>query len=216
MRLLLHACCGPCLIEPLNAYRSNHDVTVFYANPNIQPVTEFEHRRDVLATYAEATDVAVVLPVHEPDLWVAGTRQARDRRERCHACYRIRLGMTARAAAESGFEAFATTLTVSPYQDPDSILRAGEAVAAEAGVHYVHTDFRSRYREAQKKARDLGMYRQNYCGCLPSKGEAEAERSERKAARAASRWADASDGPMSGGSLPSDRSDTDPTEAERS
>lgn len=187
MRLLLHACCGPCLIEPLAGLRSEHDVTVYFANPNIQPPAEFERRRSTLREYVALGRVPLIEAVHEPERWRSTLGYLTRRPERCRACYEVRFGMTARAVVEHGFEAFATTLTVSPYQDARSIREVAEAVAAEAGVRYVHTDFRDRYRDAQHRARELGMYRQNYCGCLLSRDEADAERAERKAEREVAR-----------------------------
>jgi predicted adenine nucleotide alpha hydrolase (AANH) superfamily ATPase len=78
----------------------------------------------------------------------------------------------------------ATTLTVSPYQDPQAIREAGEQVCMEAGVAFLVTDFRDRYREATRRSRELGMYRQNYCGCRYSESEAAAARAVRRASNA--------------------------------
>jgi len=189
MRILLHTCCGPCLIEPLSALRREHDVTTYFANPNIQPTDEFELRKAVMLGYAAEVGVPVVQADHQPELWHSAVDAGLERPERCHACYRLRLGMTARAAADLGFDAIATTLTVSPYQDPGAIRTEGETAARDAGVRYLHSDFRERYPDAVRRARDLGMYRQNYCGCAPSKAEAEAERAERRAVRQAAREA---------------------------
>jgi predicted adenine nucleotide alpha hydrolase (AANH) superfamily ATPase len=188
MRVLLHACCGPCLLEPFDALSREHDVSVVYANPNIHPVGEYRRRRDTLLAFAEERRIEVVELPYDPVAWmrkVAGLES--DREGRCRACFGLRLGMTARLAAERGFEAIATTLTVSPYQDQKAVREAGEAAAAEAGVVYLDVDFRDRFAEATERSRELGMYRQNYCGCLLSELEAEAERAERKAARKAAR-----------------------------
>lgn len=186
MRLLLHACCGPCLLEPLDAFVAEADeVAVLYANPNIHPFEEYEHRRDTLLEYAEQAGLSVVESPYDPSLWIRVVGPlASAGAERCRACYRLRLGMTARYAADHGFDAIGTTLTVSPYQDPDAIRQEGERAAAEAGVEYLHRDFRERYPEATRRSRELGMYRQNYCGCLLSDVEARSDRDARKVARA--------------------------------
>lgn len=195
MRLLLHACCGPCLLEPLDAFTSEvGDITVIYANPNIHPLAEYERRRDTLLAYAERNGVEVVELPYDPAAWVQEVGPlARAGAERCHACYRLRLGLAARYAVENGFDAIATTLTVSPYQDAEAIRAEGERAAAEAGVGYVHRDFRDRYPEATRRSRELGMYRQNYCGCLLSEIEAREQRAARKAARRAMKEHAASD-----------------------
>ena len=181
MRVALHACCGPCLLEPLDALAAEHEVVVVYANPNIHPVQEYERRRDTLLGWAHENGVEVVEVPYDPALWDAAVgAQTSDRGTRCAACFRLRLRLTAEVAAERGLEAVATTLTVSPYQDHDALARAGADVCADAGLIYMDTDFRERYPEATRRSRELGMYRQNYCGCRYSEAEAAAEREERR------------------------------------
>jgi epoxyqueuosine reductase len=102
-----------------------------------------------------------------------------DPARRCRRCFELRLGMTAAVAAERGLDAVATTLTVSPYQDHDSIVDAGRAACSAYGVAFLETDYRDRYREASRRSRELGMYRQDYCGCVYSQQEAAAQRAER-------------------------------------
>ncbi len=189
MRVMLHACCGPCLLEPYDALAAEHEVRVAYANPNIHPPEEYERRRDTLLAYAADSGIAVDVLPYEPDAWraaVAGVED--DPTQRCRRCFSLRLGMAARHARDEGFDAVATTLTVSPYQDPDAIREAGEAACDAAGVAFLVTDFRDRYQEATRRSRELGMYRQNYCGCESSRKEAERarglRRQERKAASA--------------------------------
>lgn len=184
MKVLLHACCGPCLLEPYDAISADADVAVCYANPNIFPPEEYAHRRDTLLAYADGAAIEVFELPYEPEAWVEAVSHAGDDKSaRCHACYRLRIGMVAAEAARKGYDAVATTLTVSPYQDPGAIREEGESACAQAGVRFLATDFRDRYPEATRRSRELGMYRQNYCGCAPSMAEAEAEREARKAAR---------------------------------
>ncbi|MBN2847885.1 MAG: epoxyqueuosine reductase QueH [Coriobacteriia bacterium] len=190
MRVLLHACCGPCLLEPYDVLSADAEVAVCYANPNIAPAAEYERRRDTLLAYAAGEGIEVIEVPYAPERWaaaVAGTEG--DRAARCRACYELRIGMVAVEAASRGYDAVATTLAVSPYQDPDAIRTAGEAVCATAGVRFIAADFRDRYPDATRRSRELGMYRQNYCGCLPSQAEAAAEREQRRAARMAARAA---------------------------
>lgn len=186
MRLLLHACCGPCLLEPFDAFAGEHDVDVVFFNPNIHPAAEYELRRDTLRAYAGERGIATIELEYDPAEWmraVAGLEH--DPPARCRACYRLRLGRTARYATEHGYDAISTTLTVSPYQDPESIAEEGRAAAEEAGVEFVERDFRDRYQQATQRSRDLGMYRQNYCGCLLSDLEARADRERRREERRA-------------------------------
>ncbi len=177
VRLTLHACCGPCLIEPLDALRVEHDVEVLFANPNIVPAEEHERRLAVLLEHAERESVPVVVAPYAPERWARAVEGVGDdSSERCKRCFVLRLDMAAEHAARTGREAFTTTLTVSPYQDREAIREAGETAAARHGVRYVHVDFTDRYRSATARSRELGMYRQRYCGCPPSVAEAEETR----------------------------------------
>ena len=198
MKLLLHACCGPCSLEPVRLLlQAGHDITIAFANSNIQPAGEYDHRLQVLLDWARAEGLPVVELPYDPEGWhdcVGALEQAgRPREERCRACYQLRLEDAARYGADQGFEALSTTLAVSPYQFSEACHEELEAACARHGLACVWEDFRPYYPQATQRSRDLGMYRQNYCGCLFSKAEAEEERAQRqaeKAARAAEREAE--------------------------
>jgi predicted adenine nucleotide alpha hydrolase (AANH) superfamily ATPase len=185
MRIMLHACCGPCLLEPFDALSATHEVRVVYANPNIHPREEYERRRDTLLAYTRERGIEADEAPYEPEAWEDAVRGFGGLPgQRCRACFRLRLGLAAARAAELGCDALATTLTVSPYQDPHAIREAGEAAAAQHGVTFLVTDFRDRYAEASRRSRELGMYRQDFCGCRYSKSEADAGRERRRAEKA--------------------------------
>lgn len=189
MSVLLHACCGPCLLEPFDALSASAEVTVCYANPNIHPAEEYERRRDTMIAYARERGIGVIELPYNPTLWHEAVSGAAGKAERCRACYRLRIGLVAAEAAHRGFDAVSTTLSVSPYQDQDGIRQEGERACAAVGVRFIYEDYRERYPEATRRSRELGMYRQNYCGCAPSMAEAEAERAARREARAAEKAA---------------------------
>ena len=67
-------------------------------------------------------------------------------------------------AQERGFEYVGTTLAVSPYQLFETCNDVLERLAAACGLTPVIRDFRPYYPEATRRSRELGMYRQNYCG----------------------------------------------------
>lgn len=197
MRLLLHACCGPCSLEPTRILRAaGHDVSLFFSNSNIAPESEYARRLATLRAWAQGEGLPVTEGARNPDAWeaAAGRIGAAEgdpaRREaRCRACYRLRLEDAARFAAQAGFDGVGTTLSVSPYQYTGVIREELSRAAGLTGVEAVFEDFRPFYDEAVRRSRALGMYRQNYCGCRFSEAEAEAERKARKAARAAERAA---------------------------
>jgi predicted adenine nucleotide alpha hydrolase (AANH) superfamily ATPase len=184
-RLLLHACCGPCTIMPLRALtEEGWDVTIAFVNPNIQPEDEYVHRLEVLTDYAARQGAAVLEGAEDAVTEHVWRREVGcfgdDRPRRCRACYRLRLRESARIAASQDFSALSTTLAVSPYQLTDIIVEELDAAARTVGVESVFRDFRPLYPEATRISRAEGMYRQNYCGCLISKEEAELERNLRR------------------------------------
>jgi hypothetical protein len=159
-------------------------VEVLYANPNIHPLSEYERRRNTLLDYVRDQGLVIHELPYEPAEWLRAVVGLEDDPvRRCRACHSLRLTMTADYAAREDFDAFATTLSVSPYQDATSLRAAGTAAAHSAGVRYLDHDFRDRYREATRRSRELGMYRQNYCGCLLSEAEAARQRAARRASR---------------------------------
>ncbi len=109
------------------------------------------------------------------------------RQARCRACYRLRFEEAARFAAENGFDALGTTLSVSPYQYTDVIREELERAAQAANVRPLFEDYRPYYAEATRRSREAGLYRQNFCGCRFSEEEAAVERAARKRFRAEAR-----------------------------
>lgn len=181
MKLLLHTCCGPCTIYPLEALRQEpgvDEITGFFFNPNIHPYTEWKARKEALAGYASGAGLDMIF--NEDYLleeFIRGVVSRED--ERCGFCYAMRLRRTAEAAAANNFGAFSTTLLVSPYQKHDLIRETGLAVAAETGVEFVYRDFRPGYRAAVERSREMGLYRQKYCGCIYSEKERYCQKKKR-------------------------------------
>lgn len=192
--LLLHACCGPCSLEPLRLLRAEgYEPTICWTNPNIQPMAEHALRLRTLQDWAhDVAHVDVVVAGDDRAAWErAVAPHGFDRAARCRACYGLRLAEACRTARELGFSHIATTLVVSPYQLFDVCHDVLERLGAANGLTVVWRDFRDWYPQATIRSRELGMYRQNYCGCRFSAAEAAIERHEardaRKAAKAAAR-----------------------------
>lgn len=184
MRLMLHACCGPCSLEPTRIFTEEGvEFALDYCNSNIFPPEEYQHRLQTLADYvAEPLDATLIEEPYDPQEWEEKVAPfGLDREKRCRACYRLRLEKAAARAAAEGYDALATTLTISPYQYTDIIFEELERAASAQGIKAVCRDFRACYPEATRRSRELGMYRQNYCGCRFSIAEAKAERDQRKA-----------------------------------
>lgn len=170
-RLLLHACCGPCTIYPCSSLRSQ-DWTVFgfFYNPFIQPFQEFERRLQAFREYARSADLEVI--VREDYSLREFFRQVSFREnERCLVCYSTRIEATARLAKKSGFDAFSTTLLYSKQQKHETIRNIALEASRRYGIPFHYEDFRTGWKHGQEEARRLGIYRQQYCGCLYSEQE---------------------------------------------
>ena len=179
--LALHACCGPCSLEPVKLLRDHgYEPTIIWTNPNIQPMAEHELRLQTLQTWArDVARVDVIVAGDDRDAWESGVApHGFDRRARCRACYALRLSEACRAARERGFTCISTTLAVSPYQLFEDCGELLAKTASAYGLEPVWQDFRPFYPDATRESRELGMYRQNYCGCRFSAAEAAIERHE--------------------------------------
>lgn len=171
MKILLHACCGPCSIYPVSHLRQEgHDLRAYFYNPNIHPYTEFRKRLETFSQFAEKENLPLI--VDEEYQLEEFLRQAVFREgERCRVCYRMRLYRAAQVARKGNFDAYTTTLLVSPFQKHSLIKDIGTAIGEEMGVPFLYQDFRSGYKDAVRISKEAGMYRQQYCGCVYSEGE---------------------------------------------
>jgi len=170
--LALHTCCGPCLIEPLSILEKQFDrIVAVFSNSNIRPDAEYRLRHDTFVSYAQSQDLPYAVLEYSPTQWFKATAGARSADDRCKGCYEARFIRVAQWAQENGASHLATTLTVSPYQNQLAIAQTMQDVCEHYGFIYAGSDFSDHYPAAVKKSRQLGMYRQKYCGCLPSRDE---------------------------------------------
>ena len=171
MKLLLHTCCGPCSIYPLRRLQERcYDVLGFFYRSNIHPYTECLKRQEALETYAQSLNLKIIM---EDGYDLEGfLRQAAFREgDRCLVCYHSRLEATARLARKGKFDFFSTTLLYSRFQQHDAIKSIGEALGRSMGVPFYYEDFRQGWKEGIRVSKELGMYRQQYCGCIYSEKE---------------------------------------------
>ncbi len=166
-RLLLHTCCAPCATYTVSRLREEGFlVEALWYNPNIAPATEHERRRASLERFAEWVDLPVLwTPGYPAPDYACAVVHCPEKPARCEACYRLRLGRTAQIARAQGYDAFTTTLLISPHQDQDLIRGVGEEMGQEHGVAFYFENFRRGWGERGRLAREYGLYRQQYCGC---------------------------------------------------
>ncbi len=173
--ILLHSCCGPCssaVLEKLNNY---FDITVLYYNPNIEPIDEYIKRKNIQIKLLNKLNIKYMeidYLNNEYHNKVIGYENEPENGLRCHICYKLRLEKTAYLAKENNFDYFGTTLTVSPYKNSKVINEIGLELENIYNVKYLLSDFKKEdgYKRSIEISKEYDLYRQNYCGCLYSKG----------------------------------------------
>ncbi len=180
MKVLVHACCGPCLLYPVKSLKSSgHEATGFFYNPNIHPYREYLLRLETLVETAGKEALPLIIrDNYDLELFLANVASEPDRR--CDWCYLMRLQATASAAVSGNFDAFTTTLLYSRYQQHEKIAEIGKRVAEENGISFFYEDFRRGWQEGIKRSKELGLYRQQYCGCVYSEKERYLEKGEKR------------------------------------
>lgn len=172
MNILLHICCAPCAIYPVESLKkAGHKLAGFFYNPNIQPYSEYRKRQAEVEKYSKESSLNVIYGDYDLEKYFQTVAYDGKAKDRCPECWWLRLINTAKCAKENGFDAFTTTLLASPYQDQDTIKVIGADIADKAGLKFYFEDFRPGFKAAHDKARAAGMYFQNYCGCVFSERE---------------------------------------------
>ncbi len=174
MRLLLHACCAPCLAAAAEKLKNSFEVTAFFYNPNIHPEEEYSLRLREARRYALRESVKILEGSCEPEKWFENVKGMGDEKEggaRCEACFRMRIEKTAQTAESLGIKNIASTLTAGPGKKAVIINSIGEETAGKYGLTFLSEDFKKKdgFKKAIKICREHGIYRQNYCGCVFSR-----------------------------------------------
>lgn len=178
--LLLHSCCAPCSSAVLERLAPFFKITVLYYNPNIAPQAEYEKRKQEQISFLQKLALKYQISWmdvdYENDKYeqaIEGLKNEPEGGSRCFICYQLRLAKTALLAKKNNFDFFATTLTVSPYKNAKKINEIGKELQDQTGVRYLPSDFKKKngYLRSIELSKQYNLYRQNYCGCLYSKGE---------------------------------------------
>jgi predicted adenine nucleotide alpha hydrolase (AANH) superfamily ATPase len=170
-KVLIHLCCAHCAAYTIEHWRKEgHEAGGFFYNPNIHPFTEHQHRLESIKSLAQQLNLPLII-AEGYDMPEYFRRVAGHESERCRYCFELRLAKTAEAARKNGFNAFTTTLLISPHQQHETIKAAGEKIAADLGVPFLYADLRKRYSDSRHITKPMDLYRQQYCGCLYSEWE---------------------------------------------
>jgi predicted adenine nucleotide alpha hydrolase (AANH) superfamily ATPase len=187
--MLVHMCCGPCSIIPLkSALKDRYDIRGFFHNPNIHPYSEFLKRLSAVKTLASYLSIELICDEeYRPTAFVKGMKASipsspkfPPKGLRCSYCYSERLEKTARTASLNGFDSFSTSLLYSRYQNHDEVKRLGVDLGKKYGILFYYEDFRTGWQDGIDASKEMGLYRQKYCGCAYSRIERYAKKTKTK------------------------------------
>lgn len=174
-RVLLHSCCAPCSGEVLEAMAaSGLAITVYFYNPNIHPLKEYELRKTENIRFAEKLGLPFIDADYDTSNWferVKGMEWEPERGKRCTECFDMRFERTALYAHENDFPLFTSCLGISRWKDMNQINGCGHRAAARYdNVEYWDYNWRrgggsDRMIEISKREH---FYQQEYCGCVYS------------------------------------------------
>lgn len=169
-KLLLHICCGPCSTEVIKRLKADYEVVGFYYNPNIFPEDEYDKRLMDVQRVSALWRVLVDTGEYDHGRFLAAVRGLEQEPEggrRCEACFRLRLEETARHAAANGCTVVASTLTIGRNKKAAVVNRLGLEACAKHGLSFLAADWKKKDGGLRsiELSRDLGLYRQEFCGC---------------------------------------------------
>ena len=185
-KVLLHVCCGPCATAVIEKLSLCYDVVCFWYNPNIEPLSEYERRLASMRTVAQYMQVPLIVEPRQSGAWRAAVTGWEDEPEggrRCRICFEHRLKQAAHYAVDYQINYLATTLTVSPHKDAEQINALGRCLGEAVGIDFLEETWRKDggFQRSVELSRELGLYRQDYCGCHFSRQEQVKERADRSA-----------------------------------
>lgn len=176
--VLLHSCCAPCSSQVLARLSDYFLVTVLYYNPNIEPFSEYEKRKEeqkrFIKSFPSKNQISFLDCDYENEKFkiiAKGLENIPEGGERCHKCYTLRMEKTAVLAKENNFDYFCTTLSVSPFKNSRVLNEIGNMLEKKYDIKYLYSDFKKEdgYKKSIEYSKKYNLYRQNYCGCIYSK-----------------------------------------------
>ena len=180
--LLLHCCCAPCSSYVLEYLHRFFKITLHFYNPNISPQKEYDYRGEELTRLVREmgleSEINIIVDEYDPSPFfeiTKGLENLPEGGERCFKCYRLRLEEAVKKAKILDFDYFTTTLSISPHKNAEKLNEIGEELSEQYGVSYLYSDFKKKngYKRSCELSVKYNLYRQDYCGCVYSKIEAE-------------------------------------------
>ena len=171
-KVLLHACCAGCATVCIKRLQSEgYKVTGIFYNPNIHPGEEYQKRKKDFDGLAKKFGIEVMEPEYNYKDWfgfIQGHEAEKEGQKRCRLCFTMRLNKVNEIMQKQGFDFFTTTLTISPHKNAAVINEIGERIGKEK---FLARDFKKQdgFKQSVACSKELGLYRQDYCGCVFSK-----------------------------------------------
>lgn len=172
--MLVHICCAPDALYVLKLIKEEYDPSGYFYNPNIHPFQEYSLRLEETRKVARILNIKLFEDIYDDQRWLFLTRKFKDEPEkgrRCDVCYALRLEKTARKAAELDFDLFTTVMSLSPWKKAETLNRIGKMFGRRYKIKFLEADFKKKdgFKKSVELSKSLGLYRQNYCGCIYSK-----------------------------------------------
>lgn len=175
-KVLLHSCCGPCSTQVIDFLKDYFNITIYYYNPNIEPLEEYLKRKQEQIRFINEYNKKALDKIEYIDSnydnevfenFIKGLEREPEGGARCSKCFYLRLKNTALKAKENKFEYFGTTLTVSPHKNSQVINKIGEFISNELNIKFIYGDFKKNdgYKKSIEFSKEYNLYRQDYCGC---------------------------------------------------
>jgi predicted adenine nucleotide alpha hydrolase (AANH) superfamily ATPase len=169
-KLLLHVCCGPCAANVIDELLTDFDITLYFFNPNIYPESEYIKRKEAIKNHADTLHLNFYDEDYDYKLFtdfVKGYEDEEEGKERCKKCFELRLSKTFEKAKSLGIQTFTTTLSVSPHKKSTDIFSVANNICKDDKIIFAEKNFKKNngFKKSMEKAKALGFYIQNYCGC---------------------------------------------------
>lgn len=177
--LLLHACCAPCACFPLELLADNFDITLYYNNSNIYPMSEYQLRLKELVEYIEGINktrripIKLLVPTYnnvEYNMFLGTCRATtKEGGVGCFSCYEKRMREGYAFAQAHSFDYYATVMSISRQKNSQVLNEIGEKLSQEfPNTKFLYADFKKKGGQQRRDELSKDMYRQQYCGCVYS------------------------------------------------
>ena len=174
-KILLHACCAICSGYPITLLKDmGYEVIVYFCNNNFDTKEEYNRRLDAEKTLCSHLKTELLIEPFNPNIYlkyIKGLEKEPEGGARCIKCFELRLKETAKKAKELGIKSFTTSMIISPHKNFKNLCSVGNNIANDYNLEFLGIDFKKKdgFLKTNKIAKELGLYRQNYCGCIFAK-----------------------------------------------